>query len=107
MEEGINSDRYKAWRSGSQSEIGNVHLAFRVILQALSDFFHGSPEEMVSAALFFYGDDTQSTYNLWCRVLGQKGGDFAECLELYRKTGEMPSGESFRELEKLYNSMTQ
>lgn len=102
---GINDDRYKVWRQGEQSEIGHVHLAFKIIIQALYDFFHGNPEEMVSAALFFFGSQEQSTYSLWCRVLGEKGAIVLDCLNDYTSTGKIPPVEMFSELDKLYNNL--
>lgn len=66
--DGINDDGFSVWRNSGN--IGYVHLAMKVVSEAIYDLILGDRDDMISAALFFYGDETESLYWLWSDILG-------------------------------------
>jgi hypothetical protein len=66
--EGINQDRFSVWRN--DGHVGYVHLAMKVVTEAIYDLILGDRDDMISAAIFFYGDETESLYWLWAEILG-------------------------------------
>lgn len=65
---GINNDRFSVWRNNGH--IGYVHLAMKVVTEAIYDLILGDRDDMISAAIFFYGDEEESLYWLWAEILG-------------------------------------
>jgi hypothetical protein len=62
-DEGINDDPFAIWREDDSGDseysvgsIGYVHLAFRIIVEALYDLICGTHDQMLSASIFFFGD---------------------------------------------------
>ena len=69
---GVNDDTYQMWRN--RGEIGYVHLAMKVITEAMYDLVLGEYADMVSAHFFFFGDESESNYRIWAEVLGIQDG---------------------------------
>lgn len=70
-DEGVNDDPYITWRNSGN--IGYVQLAFKVVTEAMYDLILGNYNDMVSAHYFFYGDEEESHYKIWSKILGQEG----------------------------------
>ena len=101
--QGMNDDRYKVWRNDGR--IGFVHLAFRVIITAINDFFYGDVDNMLSAAIFFENSGN-STFNYWSNILGMDTAPIITIIESYYLTGEKPSPETIAAIDNAYNLMT-
>lgn len=74
---GINNDRWEHWRN--DGDIGYVHLAFKVVSEAIYDLIAGEPDDIISASYFFFGEegdieseDAQSIRWVWLDVLGME-----------------------------------
>lgn len=68
---GINDDPYSSWRNNDS--VGYVHLAYRIIVEALYDLICGTHDQMLSASIFFYG--TMYTIE---EVLGEERESYTE-----------------------------
>jgi hypothetical protein len=79
-DEGVNNDRYAIWRNSGN--IGWVQLAFKVVTEAIYDLILGTRDDMISASVFFYGDEDESLYWLWAEVLGYT--ELPEIVERHR-----------------------
>lgn len=49
-----NKDSFEIWRNSD--DIGYVQLAFRIIVEAIYDLILGTPDEILSASWFFFGE---------------------------------------------------
>jgi hypothetical protein len=100
---GINNDGFKIWRN--DGKIGYVHLAYAVIITSLQDLFFGTPEDVLSAAVFFESDNPEeSSYHLWLRVLGMERAALQQVIE-YHKLGITPRSDWFRKVDRLFKYM--
>lgn len=134
---GVNSDPFSVWRDTdddySVGSIGYVHLAFRIIVEALYDLICGTHDQMLSASVFFYGKmyslddlklerekykeersdpadtmagvewDTGSLYPLWASILGMDENTLPE-LAIKHREGII-SQDDVENLRKLYTVM--
>ena len=104
---GVNNDKYSVWRNTERkTEIGFVHLALRMILLSLQDYFFGEVQQVMSASIFFNGNSQDSTYNYWCQVLDVEPDTFISVIREFEKTGQQPPKEFWENLDRLYNNMT-
>jgi hypothetical protein len=65
---GVNSDKWETWRN--DGDIGYVHLAFKVISEAMYDLVLGEADDHLSASYFFFGNEEESLYKFWARIIG-------------------------------------
>lgn len=86
---GINEDVYQIWRN--TDDIGYVHLAMKVVTEAMYDLICGDYDDMMSANYFFYGEMTEdfnsnkdSIYPIWAKVLGIDPHHLPDIVERHR-----------------------
>ncbi|PID85723.1 MAG: hypothetical protein CSB13_06615 [Chloroflexi bacterium] len=89
-DDGINDDSFQVWRNSG--DIGYVHLAMKIVTEAMYDLVLGDYEDMLSAHYFFFGDrtcdpssDKDSLICIWNQVLGRDEGDLPELVERYQE----------------------
>lgn len=122
---GLNDDPFSVWRNSYH--IGYVQLSFRIIVEAMYDLICGSPNDILSASIFFYGrmyklsdlkdkerepygkeDDpvdysTGSLYPIYAEILGYDS-DTLPKLVMKHRTGNV-SAEDVENLRNLYTVM--
>lgn len=83
---GINDDSFSDWRN--DGDIGYVHLAMKVITEAMYDLLLGDYDNMMSAYYFFFGDmtddylsDKDSILPVWNRVLNKPDYELPKIVE--------------------------
>lgn len=84
--EGINDDSFSTWRN--DGDVGYVHLAMKVITEAMYDLLLGDYESMMSAYYFFFGEMTDDVYSdadsilpIWNRILNRPDCELPEIVE--------------------------
>lgn len=88
---GINNDSFAVWRN--DGDIGYVHIAMKVISEAMYDLLLGDYDNMMSAYYFFFGEmtdeelsDKDSIMPIWNRVMNKPDYELPVIVE--RSTGE-------------------
>ena len=79
---GINDDIFQVWRNSG--DIGYVHLAMKVITEAMYDLVLGERDDHISASFFFFGDRSESYYWLWSQLLGMSDGELPDLVKKHR-----------------------
>ena len=96
---GINDDLYAVWRN--DDDIGYIQLAFKVVTEAMYDLILGDYSDMMSAHYFFFGNEEESLYSLWAKVLGFDDQKLPDIVIKHRN-GHVPE----EDVEKLRNMCT-
>ena len=99
----VNRDRYVAWRN--DNKVGYVHLGFAVIIAAIHDLYNGTPQQMLSASLFFFGDSDVSFYKVWLEVIGVDDTSYFDSVLEYSREGIRPPKEWFSEIDRMFRNV--